>query len=60
MLSLDTTNRRLRSYGSPDMGLDYILTDYIDTLRQNGFSEEEIRRMTAENAAEALRIQVRR
>ena len=60
VLSLDTTNRRLRSYGSPDMGLDYILTEYIDKLRQNGFSEEEIRRMTAENAAEALRIQVRR
>ena len=60
VLSLDTTNLRLRSYFSPDMGLDYILTVFREKLKRSGFSEREIRRMTAENAANVLQIQVRR
>ena len=56
VLSLDTTNQRLKAYHSPDIGLDYILTVYKNVLRQNGFSAEEIRRMTVENAAGVMQI----
>lgn len=56
VLSLDTTNQRLKAYHSPDIGLDYILTVYKDILRQSGFSAEEIRQMTIENAANVMQI----
>lgn len=57
VLSLDTTNQRLRAYHSPDMGLDYILTDFIPLLRQDGIGEESIRRMCRENAPHILQMQ---
>lgn len=57
VLSLDTTNQRLRAYGSPDMGLDYLLTVYRSTLEAHGFSAEIFRRMTVETPARILRIQ---
>jgi len=56
VLALDTTNQRLRAYHSPDMGLDYILTEFIDLLKQDGISEESIRRMCVENAARILPV----
>ena len=57
VLSLDTTNQRLRAYNSTDMGLDYILTDFIPMLRNAGFSESEIQAMCRHNAREILSIQ---
>ena len=56
LLSLDTTNQRLRAYGA-DMGLDYILTTYVPMLREAGVSDAQISAMTAKNAREALRLQ---
>ena len=57
VLSLDTTNQRLRAYNATDMGLDYILTDFIPMLRNAGFSESEIQAMCRHNAREILSIQ---
>ena len=54
VLSLDTTARRLRAYGSPDMGLDYILTDFIPMLRRAGISQTGIQNMCCRNAAALL------
>lgn len=54
VLSLDTTNQRLRAYHSPDMGLDYILTEYIPMLRRAGISEMQLLDMCRNNAARIL------
>ena len=54
VISLDTTNERLRAYNAKDMGLDYILKNYIPLLLERGFSEEEIRYMCQTNAQSAL------
>ncbi len=56
VLSLDTTNRRLRSYYSQDMGLDYILKEYIPMLRQAGITRQQIRKMCVGNAKAFLPI----
>ena len=53
LLSLDTTNARLRSYGG-SMGLDYILTTFVPMLKQAGVSREEILLMTQKNAQRVL------
>ena len=53
MLSLDTTNARLRAYGA-DMGLDYILKSFIPMMKKYGISDEDILKMTKENAKKAL------
>ena len=57
VLSLDTTNQRLRAYNAPDMGLDYILTDFIPMLRTAGFTESQISAMCESNAVEILQLQ---
>ena len=57
VLSLDTTNQRLRAYNAPDMGLDYILTDFIPMLRAAGFTESQISAMCESNAVEILQLQ---
>ena len=54
VLSLDTTNQRLRSYNATDMGLDYILTDFIPALQEAGFSDLSIQRMCRLNAQSIL------
>ena len=54
VLSLDTTNQRLRSYYAKDMGLDYILKTYIPFIKKNGFTEEEINYMCEINARDVL------
>jgi phosphotriesterase-related protein len=56
LLSLDTTNQRMRAYGA-DMGLDYILKDFITMLREHGVHESAIENMTAHNARKALRLE---
>jgi len=57
VLALDTTNQRLRAYNSPDMGLDYILTDFIGMLKEDGIRDESIRRMCRDNAPRILQMQ---
>lgn len=57
VLSLDTTNQRLRAYHAQDMGLDYILTEFIPMLRAAGFPEHQISAMCQSNAAEILQLQ---
>ncbi len=53
LLSLDATNRRLKSYGG-ETGLDYILSSFLPMLRARGVSERQIARMTVLNPAAAL------
>ncbi|MBQ8507746.1 MAG: phosphotriesterase [Clostridia bacterium] len=53
LISLDTTNQRLASYGG-EIGLDYIFTSFLPALREAGFSEEEIRTITVENPRRAF------
>ena len=57
VLSLDTTNERLRAYNANDMGLDYILTDFIPMLRQAGVAKKDIRAMCESNAGRILQVQ---
>lgn len=54
VLSLDTTAQRLRAYGAPDMGLDYILTTYIPMLLDRGITREQTEKMCRHNAAKFL------
>ncbi len=54
VLSLDTTNRRLRAYNASDMGLDYILTTFIPRLHECGIKNAHIEAMCRKNAAHFL------
>jgi ABC-type Fe3+-hydroxamate transport system substrate-binding protein len=45
LLSLDTTNERLRAYSGVDMGLNYLLETWLPKMAQMGFSEEELKKM---------------
>lgn len=54
VLSLDTTNQRLRSYYAKDLGLDYIRTTFIPRLKEHGFTDGEIRQMCSTNAGKIL------
>ena len=56
VLSLDTTNQRLRAYSGTDMGLDYILLVFLPLLRQAGIREEELADMCRRNAQSILQI----
>lgn len=56
LLSLDTTNQRLRAYGA-DMGLDYILKEFITMLREHEVSMSAIENMSVNNAQKALRLE---
>ena len=53
LLSLDTTNQRLSTYGG-EIGLDYILNAFLPALRDAGVPEEQIRSMTIENPRRAF------
>lgn len=55
LLSLDTTNERLRMYGA-GMGLDYICRDFSRMLLEYGISHETIRTLMMENPARAISI----
>ena len=55
LLSLDTTNKRLRSYGA-DMGLDYILADFSAQLENAGIGKEILQQIMIRNAANAIGI----
>ncbi|NLE66899.1 MAG: hypothetical protein GX608_05690 [Lentisphaerae bacterium] len=55
LLSLDTTNARLRAYGA-DMGLDYIIKEFVPLLKAAGAGDGQIRKMQSLNAQQALTI----
>lgn len=55
LLSLDTTAGRFRSYGG-FIGLDYLLTEFIPALLENGLTAEQCVKMTCVNPANALKI----
>lgn len=59
VLSLDTTNQRLRSYGAADMGLDYLLTTFLPALRQAGVCESCLEAMCKTNATQFLQFDSR-
>lgn len=48
LISLDTTAARLRSYGS-DIGLDFILKNFIPSLFEDGLTRAEIENITRNN-----------
>ena len=52
LLSLDTTNQRLKNYGA-NFGLDYILTEFRYLLEPH-LGKDVIRKMMIENPAKAL------
>lgn len=56
VLSLDTTNQRLRAYSAADMGLDTILLDFLPYLRANGIEDRRIEAMCRSNAARFLQF----
>jgi phosphotriesterase-related protein len=55
LLSLDTTNERLRAYGA-DMGLDYILKTFVPMLKAAGADRNQILKMQSKNAQSVLEI----
>jgi len=55
LLSLDTTNERLRTYGS-SMGLDYILTVFRPMLEKNGVLDSTVRKMMIANPSKAIAV----
>ncbi|MEG1756446.1 MAG: hypothetical protein RRZ24_09265 [Clostridia bacterium] len=57
LLSLDTTNQRLRAYGA-EMGLDYILTEFSALLQSAGITQDELYTMMVHNPSEALAFEI--
>lgn len=55
LLSLDTTNERLRAYGA-NMGLDYILTVFRQMLGDRGAGAAVVEKLMQDNAARAIAI----
>ena len=53
LISTDPTTDRLKSYGG-NVGIDYILTEFIPRMRTAGFAEDEIVRITRLNPQIAL------
>ena len=53
LISTDPTTDRLKNYFGI-VGIDYILTEFIPLLQENGFSENEIYQMTHSNPWSAL------
>ena len=55
LISTDPETNRLNAYGGL-VGIDYILKHFLPLLKLAGVSEEEIRRITVENPARALKM----
>lgn len=53
LLGLDTTRKRMKSYGG-DIGLDYLQRSFLQLLRQSGVTEEQIHKMMHDNPAKAF------
>lgn len=54
LLSLDTTNKRMRHYDGGSLGLDYLQVTFLPMLKKAGVSDSIIRKITIDNAARAL------
>lgn len=54
LISTDPTADRLKSYEG-NVGMDYILTQFIPLLKEFGFTEDMIRTINVENPARALK-----
>lgn len=55
LLSMDTTNKRLKSYGA-EFGLDYILVEFVEKLKKSGIDAKTIERIMKNNPSIALKI----
>lgn len=55
LLGMDTTNKRLRSYGA-DFGLDYILTEFSGLLTGFGIDKDKLHRIMVQNPQQALAV----
>ena len=53
LLGLDTTRKRMKSYGG-DIGLDYLQGSFLLLLRRSGVTEEQIHKMIHANPAKAF------
>lgn len=53
LLALDTTRNRHKSYGG-DIGLSYLINNFIPLLKKNGIDNLKINKFTITNPAEAL------
>ncbi|WP_316569161.1 hypothetical protein [Neobacillus sp. YIM B06451] len=53
LLGLDTTRKRLKSYGG-ELGLDYLTTSFLPKLEQSGVSKTVINKMMRDNPAKAF------
>ncbi|WP_010270793.1 phosphotriesterase family protein [Paenibacillus senegalensis] len=53
LLSLDTTRKRLKSYGG-ELGLDYMARTFLPKLEQGGVTQAIIRKMMYDNPAKAF------
>lgn len=53
LLGLDTTRKRLKSYGG-ELGLDYLITTFIPKLEESGVSKALIRKMMYKNPGKAF------
>lgn len=55
LLGMDTTNKRLKSYGA-GFGLDYILTEFSGLLKGFGIDKERLHRIMVQNPQRALAV----
>ena len=55
LLSLDTTNRRMLSYGG-DIGLNYLLQTFLPAMHRSGISEAVLERIMCKNPKEVFEI----
>ena len=53
LLSLDTTNRRMLSYGG-DIGLNYLLQTFLPAMRNSGIAEAMLQRIMRKNPKEVF------
>ena len=53
LLSLDTTNRRMLSYGG-DIGLNYLLQTFLPAMHNSGISEAVLERIMRKNPKEVF------
>lgn len=53
LLGLDTTRKRLKSYGG-EIGLDYLAQTFLPLLEEHGISNSQIHKMMHENPAKAF------
>ncbi len=53
LIGLDVTRERLKSYGG-EIGLDYIIENFMPLLKQHGITDEQIKKFTTLNPSKAF------